>query len=39
VSSDLTLLANRCERKNLGVIADYGFTFNDDVLVQTHPAT
>src|ERR1700722_3668579 len=36
-SSDLTLLTNRCERKNLGVIADGGFTFHDNVLVQATP--
>src|ERR1700728_715647 len=38
-SSDLTLLTNRCERKNLGVIADCGFTFHDNVLVQANPPT
>jgi len=38
VSSDLRLLADRCERKNFGVIAYCGFTFQDNMLVQANPA-
>src|SRR6202012_2309724 len=34
----LRRLTNRCERKNLGIVADRSLTFYDDVLVQPDAA-
>src|SRR5580692_6148332 len=38
VSHDLPRLTDRCEGKDLRTLTNFGFTFDDDVLMQANPA-